>query len=457
MTRAADSFDVVVVGGGPAGSVAATLLADAGHSVAVFERERFPRYHIGESLLSATLPILDAVGATPLIEKHGFLRKPGGTFLWGRQQEPWSFWFREDPGGRPYAYQVVRAEFDTILLDNARAHGAAVHEEHSVTAIGDDAGLPVVDVCAADGATRRLRPRFVIDASGQTALIGRSRDFRRFDEFFKNLAVFGYWRDAERLPGELANHILSAAFADGWFWYIPLHDGTMSVGAVGDVRRWASLASDNPEATYRDLIARSEEITRRLSNATLVSPIRIIRDYSYTSTTFTGPGFLMAGDAACFIDPVFSTGVHLASLAGFLGAQAVDGILTGVLPEEEARTRYEAAYRGAFERYKRFLCFFYDHHVDRDSYFWQARRILDHAPEDLTMREGFVRLMSGAGDWDDLQAKLATDHERWTQGILAGRASAVPGLDVIRVRSTTQLTGLPATPTPPDSGKRARG
>jgi len=171
MAGAADSFDVVIIGGGPAGSVAATLLADAGHRVAVFERERFPRYHIGESLLSATLPILDAIGATPLIERHGFLRKPGGTFLWGRQEEPWSFWFREDPGGRPYAYQVVRAEFDMILLDNARAHGAAVHEEHSVTAIGDDGGLPVVDVCAADGATRRQAFRLVVLPQVRVGLI----------------------------------------------------------------------------------------------------------------------------------------------------------------------------------------------------------------------------------------------------------------------------------------------
>src|SRR5919197_1196437 len=167
-----DAPDVVVIGGGPAGSVAATLLADAGHRVLVLERERFPRYHIGESLLSATLPILDAIGATPAIERHGFLRKPGGTFLWGARREPWSFWFREDPGGRPYAFQVVRAEFDQLLLENARAH--------------------------------------VVDASGQAALLGRAHGLRRFNEFFKNLAIFGYFRGAERLPGELATHIISA-------------------------------------------------------------------------------------------------------------------------------------------------------------------------------------------------------------------------------------------------------
>src|SRR5205085_1645132 len=125
-SMAGDSLtpDVVVIGGGPAGAVASTLLADVGYRVLVLERERFPRYHIGESLLSATLPILDAIGALPAVERHGFLEKPGGTFLWGRQAEPWSFWFREDPGGRPHAFQVLRSEFDQVLLENARAHGA---------------------------------------------------------------------------------------------------------------------------------------------------------------------------------------------------------------------------------------------------------------------------------------------------------------------------------------------
>jgi len=173
-----------------------------------------------------------------------------------------------------------------------------------------------------------------------------------------------------------------------------------------------------------------------------VSPIRIIRDYSYDSTRFFGPGYLMAGDAACFIDPVFSTGVHLACLAGFLGAQAVDAILAGTRPEVDALADYEAAYRGAFERYLRFLYFFYDHNEDPDSYFWTARRLLAHAPADLSTRAAFVRLISGGSDWDAAAVSLAREHARWADGIRSGRPGAVPGVDVLRVRTTTAITGL---------------
>ena len=439
MSRLPASPDAVVVGGGPAGSVAATRLAQLGHRVVLLERERFPRYHIGESLLSATLPILDAIEATPRIEAHGFLRKPGGTFQWGRSAEPWSFWFREDPGGRPYAFQVVRAEFDELLLRNAADHGAEVHEEHQVTFVDVDGDRPVVCVESASGGSTELTPRLLVDASGQQALLGRSRGLRRFNEFFKNLAIFGYWRGAERLPGELANHILSAAFADGWFWYIPLHDGTMSVGAVVDVRRWHTLAETEPEATYRKLVAACAPVSSRLAQATLVSPIRIIRDYSYDSTAFTGRGWLLAGDAACFIDPVFSTGVHLACLAGFLAARAASRVLRGEAPQATAFAEYEAGYRGAFARYLRFLTFFYDHNVDRDSYFWQARKICTHSPSTLDARQAFVRLMSGGSDWDALPAVREAEQARLEAAIAAGRAGQLPGAELLRVRTTRRL------------------
>jgi halogenation protein CepH len=328
-------------------------------------------------------------------------------------------------------------------LNNARAHGADVHEETAVTRVDTSGPTPVVHARRADGRELRLAPRLLVDASGQQAVIGAGAGLRRFNEFFKNLAIFGYFRDAERLPGELANNLFGAAFNDGWFWYIPLHDGTMSVGAVIDVRRWHELASTDPEGTYRDLISRCPPIATKLAHATLVSPIRIIRDYSYDSHRFYGPGYLLAGDAACFIDPVFSTGVHLASLAGFLSARAVSSVLSGGVDEAAALADYEEAYRGAYERFLRFLYFFYDHNQDPDSYFWTARRVLAHAPGDLTLRQAFVRLISGGNDWNAIAPVLEREHARWEAGIQSGQTRAVPGSDLFRVRNTLNLTRLP--------------
>jgi len=432
--------DVIVIGGGPAGSVAAGFLAQAGLRVLLFERERFPRYHIGESLLSATMPILEALGVLPAIERAGFLRKPGGTFIWGAQAEPWSFFFRDDPGGRPHAYQVVRAQFDHLLLKHAASLGADVREAHRVEELRFDGARTRVRAIEAGGATVDAEARWVIDASGQQALLGRRDQLRRFDPFFKNLAVFGYYEEAERLAGELAGNILSAAFANGWFWFIPLHDGTTSVGAVIDAKRFAGEAAGDATALYHRLVAACAPVARRLRAARFVGPVRVIRDYSYCSDRFYGPGYLLAGDAACFIDPVFSTGVHLACLSGYLAAQTLESI--DAAPGTDAAAalaRYDARYRAAFERYLRFLYFFYDHHADPESYFWTARKILN--PElPLEARTAFVRLMSGTGDLlctdTALSAELTARHARLADAVSRNCFAGSPDAALFRVRQT---------------------
>jgi halogenation protein CepH len=438
MTTGHREPEIAIVGGGPAGAVAATMLADAGRRVAVFEREAFPRYHIGESLLSATVPIFDALGVTERLERHGFVRKPGGTFLWGRDRAPWTFAFREDPGGRPYAFHVIRSEFDQILLDNARAHGADVHEEHAVTAIDVGGPTPRLSVRRRDGREREVRPRLVVDASGQQGLLGRHLGIRRWNPFFKNLALWGYFRNATRLPAPNADNILSAAFDEGWIWCIPLHDGTMSVGAVVDRDRQHGRVAGDPAAALARFVARSPIVVERLARAELVSPVRVIRDYSYDSARFTGPGHLLAGDAACFIDPVFSTGVHLACLSGTLAARAGDRVLRGE-DETAAFADYEAAYRGAYDRYLRFLYFFYDHHADADSYFWQARRLLEHQPDTLDARTAFVRLVSGGADRDALGPVVSAEQARWAAALDGGRPARVPGNEIFRAARTTRV------------------
>jgi len=434
VTRHVD-YDVVVVGGGPAGSIAAALLAQAGRRVLVLERERFPRYHIGESLLSATLPILAHVGVLPDIERHGFVKKPGGTFLWGSSNQPWSFWFREDPGGYPHAFHVLRSEFDEILLRHASRQGAEVSEEISVEEI---AGLGPfrVEARTVDGEGIIVEAHHVIDASGQQALLGRRHGLREFNPFFKNLAIWSYFADAGRIEGPLRDNILSAAHGEGWCWYIPLHDGTISVGAVVDAARWKERAHpDGLQETYRVLIEGCEPVAKMLRGGRQVAPVRVIRDYSYSSSRFFHGGALLAGDAACFIDPVFSTGVHLACLAGLLAADALEETLSGRHDVATALEDYDAAYRRAFERYRRFVTFFYNHHADPDSYFWQARKLID-ADGPLELREAFVRLIAGTGDIPNLLDDVRETDERWSKSLATERARSAPGMHLMRVAAT---------------------
>jgi halogenation protein CepH len=453
----ADRYDVIVVGGGPAGSTAAGFLAQAGMRVLLCEKEHFPRYHIGESLLSATLPILEALGVLPAIESAGFVRKPGGTFIWGRSSEPWSFFFREDPGGRPHAFHVLRSQFDEILLRHAAGLRVEVREGCAVREIAYDAERQnsTVSFVRDDGKAEGAEASFVVDASGQSALLGRRDRLREFNPFFKNLAVFGYFEKAAALAGPVAGNILSAAFGDGWFWFIPLHDGTTSVGAVVDAHRFAAMADGDPDGLYHRLIAACAPIAERVSRGRLVSPIRVIRDYSYSSRSFHGPGYLLCGDAACFIDPVFSTGVHLACLSGYLAAGCLETLLGGSGEAEAGQAAlraYDERYRAAFERYLTFLYFFYDHHAEPDSYFWQARKILS-SDAGLEARQSFVRLLSGrrdliAGD-HALAAELEARHARLGDATRRGRFAAIPDAGIFRVRTTA------ADMTPPRKNQKA--
>lgn len=397
-----ETFDVVVIGGGPAGATASTLVALQGHRVLLLEKERFPRYQIGESLLPLTVHAICAMlGVLDEIKQADFVPKFGGVFRWGAREEPWHFTFGTvrdlEKAGAGYAYQVERSRFDQILLDNARRRGVEVRERHAVRhPIVEDARVTGVRFVDEQGREGVARARFVVDASGNGSPLHRFAGERVYSEFFRNVALFCYFEHAGRLPGDQAGSVLSAAFDEGWFWFIPLSDTLTSVGAV-IARERADRLQQDPEVAMRGFIDACPLIKRLLSSATRVTQgpygsFRVRKDYSYTNTHFWRPGLILAGDAACFIDPIFSSGVHLATYSALLAARSINTVLRGGVDETRAFTEFERRYRAEFENVYGFLVSFYDVHQDEASYFWRARKILNTTER---ANEAFVRLISG--------------------------------------------------------------
>jgi FAD-dependent halogenase len=410
--RISEEADVVVVGGGPGGSTLATLVAMRGHHVVLLEKEKFPRYQIGESLLPSTVHgVCRLTGVADELAKAGFTKKRGGTFRWGANPEPWTFAFSVSPkmtGETSHAYQVERSKFDQILLDHTRHMGVDVHEEHTVNAVISDEGrVRGVSYTDADGNAGTIRAKYVVDASGNRSRIYQQAGAaRQYSEFFRSLALFGYFEGGKRLPEPNSGNILCAAFDSGWFWYIPLSPTLTSVGAV--VRReLASKIQGDPKEALTALIAECAMISDYLRDAKLITTgqyggLRVRKDYSYVNTKFWRPGMILVGDAACFVDPIFSSGVHLATYGALLAARSINSVLAHTVDETTAFGEFEKRYRREFGVFYEFLVSFYDVHVDENSYFWSAKKVTDSTSSDL---ESFVSLVGGVSSGE---ATLAT-------------------------------------------------
>lgn len=421
-----DDFDVVVVGGGPSGSTLGSLVAMQGHRVLILEKESFPRYQIGESLLPSTIHgIGRMLGITDELASAGFPRKQGGTFRWGSNPTPWNFSFSVSPkvsGPTSFAYQVERSRFDKILLDNAVRKGVEVRQNCSVTDVIEE-GDRVTGVTYTDaaGIEHRARARYVVDASGNTSRIyKRVGGKREYSEFFRSLALFGYFEGGKRLPAPNSGNIFCEAFPSGWFWYIPLSDTLTSVGAVVRQEDAAKVQGD-PETALMDLIGQSPIVRDFLKNATRVTTgqygqLRVRKDYSYHHTTFWRPGMMLIGDAACFVDPVFSSGVHLATYSALLAARSINSVLAGKVDERRASEEFEARYRREYSVFYEFLMSFYDTHVDEGSYFWSAKKVTRNSHTEL---ESFVELVAGMSTTDfelsDAESAAVRFKERSTE------------------------------------------
>lgn len=411
-TDGVNETDVVVVGGGPGGSTLATLVAMRGHRVVLLEKEKFPRYQIGESLLPSTVHgICRLTGVADQLAKAGFTKKRGGTLRWGARPEPWTFAFSVSPkmaGETSHAYQVERSKFDQILLDHARHTGVDVREQHTVTGVIDDEGR-VCGVSYADAAGHEgtIRAKYVVDASGNRSRIYQQAGaIRQYSEFFRGLALFGYFEGGKRLAEPNSGNILCCAFDSGWFWYIPLTPTLTSVGAV--VRHdLASKIQGDPEEALTALIAECPMISDYLRSAKRVtegqySELRVRKDYSYANTKFWRPGMALVGDSACFVDPIFSSGVHLATYGALLAARSINSVLARAVDEETAFREFEQRYRREYGVFYEFLVSFYDMNVNENSYFWSAKKVTDSTSSDL---ESFVSLVGGVSSSEEALAQ----------------------------------------------------
>ena len=353
--------DVVVIGGGPAGSTAAAWLARAGRRVVLFERDRFPRFHIGESMLASVNDVLDAIGAADLVRAAGFPQKWGATFMTadGGVERFADFAMAPDVP-QPQTWQVPRARFDELLLRHAARSGADIREEHRVTGI--DFGGDDVTVTAMDATKNEVtaRARALIDASGRAALLSHRFSLRVDEPGLANVAVFSHYSNVPRGDGRRAGDIRIVARPDlGWFWMIPISDDLTSVGAVLPREAFKPLAKTEPGALLAQLIAGTPAVARLMAQAERRWPVRVERDFSYGARRYAGDRWIVVGDAGSFLDPVFSSGAAIAMESGLEGAQAVAAGLTRGDLSARAFATFDARQRGRYRMFRRFVRGFY--------------------------------------------------------------------------------------------------
>ena len=360
------SPDVVVIGGGPAGSTTSTLLAQQGCRVELFERERFPRFHIGESLIPETYWVLKRLNMLPKMQRSPFVKKYSVQFVnaSGKLSAPFYFWDNK-PHECSQTWQVVRSEFDQMMLDNAREHGVVAHEGARVFDVLFEKDRAVgVTIRNEDGSFREVRAKVVVDASGQNGLIQNRLRLRVWDPVLNKGAIWTYWEGAYRDTGrdEGATLVLQTASQNGWFWYIPQHNNIVSVGVVApfDYIFKNRVSPGNYAQTYKEEVDQCPAVRERVSKGRRVAGYFATKDYSYRATRVAGNGWVLVGDAWGFLDPLYSSGVLLALRSGEMAADAiVEGLANGDTSAKQLG-KWGPAFNEGVDRMRRLVCEYYD-------------------------------------------------------------------------------------------------
>ena len=355
--------DVVVIGGGPAGSTTSTLLAQHGLRVSLFERERFPRFHIGESLIPETYWVLKRLNMLPKMQASHFIKKYSVQFVNanGKLSAPFYFWDNK-PHECSQTWQVVRSEFDKMMLDNAREHGVDVHEETRVLDVLFENDRAVgVTIKRQDGTVEDIRAQVVVDASGQNGLIQNRLRLRVWDPMLNKGAIWTYWEGAYRDTGkdEGATIVLQTTSKNGWFWYIPLHNNVVSVGVVAPFDYLFKGRKDYAK-TYEEEVERCPTVKERVSNAKRITGHFATKDYSYRAKRVSGDGWVLVGDAFGFLDPLYSSGVLLALKSGQLAADAItEGFQKNDLSAAQLG-QWGPVFNEGVDRMRRLVCEYYE-------------------------------------------------------------------------------------------------
>ncbi len=363
LTHLASNSDVVVIGGGPAGSTVSALIAQQGYKVQLFERERFPRFHIGESLIPETYWVLKRLGMLEKMQQSHFVKKYSVQFVnaSGKLSAPFYFWDNK-PHECSQTWQVVRSEFDLMMLNNARAHGVGAHEGVRVRdVLFEGQRAAGVKIQLEDGAQHEVRARVVVDASGQSGLLQNKFQQRVWDPLLNKGAIWTYWQGAYRDKGrdEGATMVLQTANKQGWFWYIPLHEDRVSVGVVAPFD-YLFKGRGSHEQTYTEEVARCPAVRDRVASARRLTGYFATRDYSYRGTQVAGEGWVLVGDAFGFLDPLYSSGVLLALKSGEMAADAiVEGFQRGDLSAAQLG-KWGPLFNQGVDRMRRLVCEYYD-------------------------------------------------------------------------------------------------